>query len=169
MQISSSTVTLIFIIAIAVGVLLQALILLAMLVAGLKAARRAEALSNEMKTHLLPILASTRHLLEDVAPRVKEAAANLSLATEELRTQAEHIHSALDGIVEKTRVQVDRLDEMLSGVLNGVDYAVNTVQHTMAKPMRQFSGVFNGLRAGLDTLLSKDRKSHVAEDKDLFV
>lgn len=169
MEFSPSTITLIFTAVTAFGVLMQALILLAIFLGSRKAMQRVEALSTEMKTHVLPVLVSTRNLLEDVSPRIKEAVGNLTLATEELRSQAQNINYTLGGIVDKTRVQADRVDEMMTEVLEGVNHAVHAVQQTVAAPVRQFSGVFNGLRAGLDALLSRDRKSHAPEDKDLFV
>ncbi len=169
MQLQPATVTLIFTAVTAFGVLLQALILFGIFLASRKAMRRVETLSDELKTHVVPVLVSTRNLLEDVSPRIKEAVGNLTLATEELRSQAENINSTLGSIVDKTRVQADRVDGMVSDALDGVNHAVHTVQQTVAVPLRQFTGVLNGLRAGLDALLSRDRKSHVPEDKDLFV
>lgn len=169
MQFQPTTLLEIFIAVTAFGVLLQAMVLLGMLIVGLKAWRRADALSEEMKTQVLPLLISTRHLLEDVAPRIKEAVGNLTIASEELRTQAENINSAVGSIVDKTRLQSERINSMVTGALDGVNHAANVVQQVVSVPARQISGVFNGLRAGLDTLLSKERKSHTPEDKDLFV
>lgn len=169
MQLQPTTLLEIFIAVTALGVLMQACVFAGMFFISLRAWRRADALSEEMKAQVLPLLISTRHLLEDVSPRIKEAMGNLTVASEELRSQAENINSTLSSIADKTRLQADRIDNMVTGALNGVNHAANAVQQAVSVPARQISGVFNGLRAGLDTLLSRDRKSHVPEDKDMFV
>jgi hypothetical protein len=169
MQLSSPTIFLIFTAVTAVGVLLQALVLLGMLLGGIRAWRRVHALTQEVNTNLMPVLISTRHLLEDVSPRIKEAVGNLTLATEEIRRQTENVNSTLGNITEKTRIQTERINGMVTGTLDSLNQAANAVQHAVSIPARQVSGVLNGLRAGLDTLLSRDRKSHSSEDKDLFI
>jgi uncharacterized protein YoxC len=169
MQLPSSTVLLIFTAVTALSFFLQAIVLVGMLVAGFKVWRRVNALTEEMSGHVIPLLTSTRHLLEDLTPRVKEAVANLTLATEGIRRQTENVNSTLGSITEKTRVQADRINGMITGTLDGLNQAASAVQNAVSGPARQVSGVFNGLRAGLDTLLSKDRPSHSPEDKDLFI
>lgn len=169
MQLQPTTITLIFTAVTALGVLLQAFILLGIFIASKKAFNRFQAVSDELKTHAIPVLKSTREILEDITPKLKDAASNLAVASEQLRSQAENVNSAVGDIVEKTRLQADRVDGMVSGVLNAISNASQSVQRAVSGPMRQATGLFSGFRAGVDALLSRDRRSHAAEDKDLFV
>jgi hypothetical protein len=45
---------------------------------------------------------------------------------------------------------------MVTGLLNNVTHATTTLEKGIAAPLRQVSGVLNGLRAGLETLRAKD-------------
>jgi hypothetical protein len=54
------------------------------------------------------------------------------------------------------QAQVSRVDEMATAVLDGLTQATAAVQHGVTTPLKQVTGVLNGLRAGLDVLLRKD-------------
>ena len=153
----------------AAGVAMQALVLLGMLIAVKTALRRVDEVTKQAQEHALPALATARHLLDEVSPKLKVAAQNVLEVSHTLKHESTHVSGAVDELLKKAEVQVDRVDEMVTGTLNSIAYATSTVQRAVATPMRQVGAVLSGLRAGLDVLRSKDRNSHAGADGDHFV
>lgn len=159
----------IFTIATSIGVLIQAFVLLAMFFAVKKATGKVHELSDEVKQHLVPLLSTTRNLTEDVSPKVKVATSNLVEASSILRSQAENINKTVNQVTNVAQTQVARVDEMATAVLDGITQATATVQHGIASPLKQVSGVLNGLRAGVEAFRRKERPTHVEGDGGNFV
>jgi len=153
----------------AVGVLIQALVLVAIFLAIKKTAGEVHELSDQLKQHLIPTIAVTRNLIEDISPKIKVATSNLVEASSILRSQAEQINKTVTQVSEVAQAQVSRVDELATAVLDGITQATAAVQHGIASPLRQVSGVLNGLRVGLDVLRKKDRVTHVEGDGTNFV
>jgi|SRR5580698_4214608 ABC-type transporter Mla subunit MlaD len=152
-----------------VGVLMQAFVLLSMFFAVKKATSEVHELSDQLKQHLVPTLATTRNLIEDVSPKIKVATSNLVEASGILRSQAEQINKKVNEVADLAQAQVSRVDEMATAVLDGLTQATAAVQHGIASPLKQVSGVLNGLRAGIDVLRKKERPTHVEGDGSNFV
>ena len=152
-----------------VGVLIQAFVLLGMFFAVKKATGEVRELSDQLKQHLVPTLAITRNLVEDISPKVKVATSNLVEASSILRSQAEHINKTVAHVADIAQAQASRVDEMATAVLDGITQATAAVQHGIASPLKQVTGVLNGLRAGLDVLRKKERPTHAEGDGNNFV
>lgn len=150
----------------AVGVLMQALVLLGMLLALKGALGRLDDVSKLAEQHVLPALASARHLLEEVSPKLKVAADNVVQASQTLRSQSQHVNTTLDDLLKKTESQADRIDEMVTATLNTIAHATSTMQRVVVTPARQVSAVLNGLRAGLDVLWHKEHEPYVSRNGD---
>ena len=153
----------------AAGVVMQALVLLGMLFAIKAALSRLDEVTKQAQEHALPALATARHLLDEVSPKLKVAAQNVLEVSHTLKHESTHVSGAVDELLKKAEVQVDRVDEMVTGTLNSIAYATATVQKAVSTPMRQVGAVLSGLRAGFDVLRSKDREAHAAADGDHFV
>jgi len=147
-----------------IGVLIQAFVLLAMFFAVRKATGELHEVSGQLKQHLVPTLATARNLVEDISPKVKVATSNLVEASSILRSQAEHINKTVNQVTDRAHAQVTRVDEMATAVLDGLTQATAAVQHGISTPLKQVSGVFNGLRAGLDVLRKKEHPTQVEGD-----
>ena len=152
-----------------IGVLIQAFVLLAMFFAVRKATGELHEVSDQLKQHLVPTLATARNLVEDLSPKVKVATSNLVEASGVLRSQAEHINKTVNQVTDRANAQITRVDEMATAVLDGLTQATAAVQHGISTPLKQVSGVLNGLRAGLDVLRKKDHPTHVEGDGSSFV
>ncbi|MGA8531817.1 MAG: hypothetical protein WB622_19000 [Acidobacteriaceae bacterium] len=151
------------------GVVMQALVLLGMLIAVKAALARVDEVTKQAQEHALPALATARQLLEEVSPKLKVAAQNVLEVSHTLKHESTHVSSAVDELMKKAEVQVDRVNEMVTGTLDSIAYATSTVQRAVVSPMRQVGAVLSGLRAGFDVLRSKDRNSHAGADGDHFV
>jgi methyl-accepting chemotaxis protein len=166
---TSQIVFIIFTAVTAIGVIIQAGVLLGMYFAVKKSLDEVHVLTDQLKQHLVPTLAISRNLVEDISPKAKVAASNLVEASSVLRSQAEHLNQTVGQVADMAQAQAVRIDEMATSVLDGVAQATATVQHGIANPLKQVTGVLNGLRAGIDVFRRKERPTHVEGDGGNFV
>ncbi|HSY71423.1 MAG TPA: hypothetical protein VK798_04245 [Alloacidobacterium sp.] len=146
-----------------VGVLIQAFVLLSMYFAVKAMTIKVHEVSDQVKQHLVPTIAMTRNLVEDISPKVKIITSNLVEASGSLRSQAEHINKTVAGVADMAEAQASRVDEMATAVLDGLTQATAAVQHGITTPLKQVTGVLNGLRAGFDVLRKKDRPTYPSD------
>ncbi|HVJ07985.1 MAG TPA: hypothetical protein VM554_06350 [Acidisarcina sp.] len=139
-----------------IGIFIQACVLIGIFLGTRKAIAEVTRLLDELKEHILPALATTRHLLEDVSPKIKVMATNFTEVSHTVRHQTEHVNAAVDEMVDRTRHQAERMDNMVSGTLDGLHHATVSLQEGIAIPVRKVQGLFQGFRAGLETLLQRD-------------
>jgi hypothetical protein len=146
----------------AIGVLLQAFVLLGMYLAIRQTSRKMHEITEEMRGHLIPAIASTRRLIDDLSPKLKIASTNLVEASHTLRHETIHIKAAVDDVLDKTTAQAERVNEITSGILNSLEHATVALQHAASVPIRQISGIMAGLKAGFDVLRRKEKEPEPA-------
>lgn len=158
------TVLIIFTAVTSIAVLIQACVMLGMYLVVRKATDEVHLLSDQLKQHLVPTLSTARNLVEDLSPKVKVAASNLVQATGVVRSQSEHINKTVGHVADLAQAQASRVDEMATAVLDGITQATASVQHGVSAPLKQVSGILNGLRAGVGVLRKKERPVvHIVE------
>ena len=74
-------------------------------------------------------------------------------------------------VTGRAQVQANRVDGMVKGTLDQLNSAVHAIEHGVAAPLRQVSGVLSGLRAGVDVLRKKSPEANAKAEaeQDLFV
>ncbi len=143
--------------AITAAVVLQALILVALYLAMRKTSARMEELAVEVKSKTLPAVESAHALLTELRPKIEVIADNLSHTTTMVRDQLQRVDATLNDVIDRTRLQVIRADELVSRTLDKVEETTDMVHHTVVSPVRQVSGIFHGVTAGLQYLLMRKR------------
>jgi hypothetical protein len=145
--------TMVFIAVTAAAVLLQAGILTALYLAVRKSTARMEAVALELKTKAVPTLESAQAMLTELRPRLTVIADNLMETTISVRSQVERVDATVSDAVDRARLQVIRADELLSRTLDRVEEASDVVHQTVISPVRRFSGLIQGVTAGIEFLL----------------
>jgi len=148
-----------FIALTAVAVALQAGVLLAMFIVIRGVASRMEALANEMKTKIFPIADQTQIIVTELRPTIEKIAADVQETTTIVKGQIERTDAVVNDVVDRARLQVIRADELLTRTLDRVEQTSDVVQKTVMSPVRQFSGLMQGLGVGLEFLFSR-RSQH---------
>lgn len=159
----------IFIAATAVGVLIQAGVLLGLFLAFLKLYSKLETILTHVTDHALPLIASSKVVLEEISPKLKVISDNLIDVSETLKHESKNVKVSVDEVLEKTRAQTARVDEMVSGTLDGLSHASAAIQHGVEVPLRHLNGVVSGIRAGVETLLGGRRRPSPRAAEDDFV
>lgn len=150
----------IFIAITACAVLLQAGILAAMFFTMRKSAARMEALATEVKTKVLPTVEQAQVLLTDIRPKLQVIAENLSEATTTLRAQVKRADATVSDVIDRSRLQIIRADELLTRTMDRVEQTTDMVHKTVVSPVRQFSGLMQGITVGLEFLFrNRERKN----------
>ena len=147
-----------FIIFTAVAVIIQAGILVALFFVVRKTSGRVEKLASEVNTKALPLIETTQTLLVEVKPRVIDIVANAEESARIARTQMERLDATVSDIVDRTRLQVIRADELVNRTMDRVEETTDMVHRTVVSPIRRLSGLVQGLSAGLEFFLGRKRR-----------
>ena len=142
----------------AAAVVIQAGILVALFVAVKKSTSRMEALATEVKTKVMPTVDTAQSMLVEWRPKIDTIASNVSETTTVVRGQVERMDATVTDIVDRTRLQVIRADELLNRTMDRIEETSDAVHRTVISPVRQLSGIIQGLTAGLEFLLGGERR-----------
>ena len=137
----------------AAGVLLQALVLLAIYIAIRRSTGKLQETLDEVKSKALPTLESARNLLDDVSPKLKTATGNLAEVSETLRAQASNVNATVESLLERTNAQVSRVDDMVTATLDALGNASRAIDMAISLPARRVTGILHGLKVGVDVLM----------------
>ena len=166
--------TTIFIAITGAAVLLQAGLLAAMYLAMRKTTTKMEALAEEVKSKALPAIDNAQSLITEVHPlivelrpkiqaiseKVEVISGNVSDVSTTVRSQVHRAEATVNDIIDRTRLQVIRTDEMVTRTLNRVESASDIVTKTVVSPVRRVSGVIQGISAGVDFFLHQKGRTN---------
>jgi methyl-accepting chemotaxis protein len=147
----------VFIAVTSAAVLIQAGILVALYLAVRKTSARVEELASEVKTKALPAVESAQLMLTQLRPRVEVITENLAESSTLVRNQIQRVDATVTEIVDRTRLQVIRADELLNRTMNRVEETTSTVHRTVVSPIRHLSGLMQGLAAGMEAFFGQRR------------
>jgi hypothetical protein len=160
----------IFIAVTAAAVVIQAGILVAMYLAVRQTSVRLEALATEVRAKVLPTAELAQAMLAELKPKLETLVANASDSSTIVRNQLERVDATVKDVIDRTRLQVIRVDELLGRTLDRVEQTTDLMHKTVVSPVRQVSGVFQGVVAGMEFFFSGKRRqrSSVAQD-EMFI
>jgi outer membrane murein-binding lipoprotein Lpp len=143
----------------AAAVVLQAGILVALYVAVRKSSSRMEELATQVKAKVLPTADTAHSLLIDLRPKIDTIATNVSESTTLVRSQIERLDASVTDVIDRTRLQVIRADELLNRTMDRIEETTEVVHRTVVSPVRHLSGLIQGVTAGVEFLLGGKRRT----------
>ena len=141
----------------ALAVVVQTVFLIALFVVLSKAARSAHEEIEELRSSIMPIIYNTREIITRVAPKIEVVSDELTALIHSLREQTSDVQVAASEVIGRAQRISVRLDGMATSLLDNVERAAEFVTDTVAKPVRQVSGVISAVKAVVETL--RDRNS----------
>ena len=138
--------------AVVLAIVLQTIFLIAVVVVARGAVRSIRQELEDYRSSIMPIVERTRSIVENVAPKIEGAAADLAVISKSLRAQTADVQVAANEIIERARAQVSRIDGILSTVLDRVEKVGAYISDVVAKPMRQISGLLASVKAAVESL-----------------
>jgi len=125
-----------------------------------KTRNRMEALATEVKTKVLPMVDKADVMLTEIRPRVQVIVDHLQETSTVVRDQVERVDATVNDVVDRARLQIIRADELFSRTLDRVEQTSDIVHRTVISPVRQISGLVQGITVGLEFLFgSRGRRN----------
>jgi hypothetical protein len=148
----------VFIALTAFAVVIQAGILVALYFAVRKSTAQMEELATQVTTKALPTLETAQGMLVELRPKIETLAENAAESSTLLRGQLERVDSTLSDVLDRTRLQVIRADELLNRTMDKVEETTEVVHKTVVSPLRQVSGLMNAISTGVEVFLGQKRR-----------
>jgi methyl-accepting chemotaxis protein len=149
-----------FVAVTAAAVVLQAGILVALYMAVRKTSARVEGLTTQVQSKVLPTVDIANSMLVDLRPKIETMVDNVSESSTLVRAQIERIDATVSDLIDRTRLQVIRADELVNGTMDRLEETRDVVTKTVISPIRQISGLVQGISAGLEFLFGARRRRH---------
>jgi hypothetical protein len=140
---------------VALAMVVQAIVVVVMAVIASKATKRALEIADQLHTKVMPLLDTTQTVIHDAAPKVKIITENLVETTHMVRSKAQEFDATASELNMKARAQANRVDGMVTSVLNTTAEISETLQRAVKVPVREFSGIVNGFKAGVEVLVGR--------------
>lgn len=153
----------VFIAVTAVAVVLQMLILAGLYFSTKKTSQRVESVVKQIEERAIPALTQAQEMLTDARPKLALILDNMSTTSTTVRDQAERLNVTLTDIVDRTRLQVIRADEIVSRSMDRVEETAEAVHHVVLSPVRQMSAMMTGLFAGIGEYMGGRKVRHQRE------
>jgi hypothetical protein len=177
----NSRLLMIFVAMVAIAMVAQAIALIVMAVGAGKARKRGLEIAQEVRDKMMPVIDGTHDLIRDNAPKIKVITENFVEASHIIREKAREFDVTASDLNAKTRAQAARVDGMVTSVLDTTAELKDSIQRGIKIPVREVTGLVNGLKAGLDVLVGRtkgfgsrgfgregfgDGRSNVPRDRD---
>jgi hypothetical protein len=139
-----------FVIVTAVAIVLQAVILVALFLQLRRTAARVEETIADFNTRVTPIISRVQLLVEDVTPRISGLVADASELTRLARGQAQKVDRILTETMERLRLQLIHVDQILTGAMEAVEETGSRLRETVWGPVVKASALIRGIQTGIE-------------------
>ena len=167
------TLLIVFIVVTGLAVVIQAGVLVSLYMSVKKTSSRVESIAGDLQQRAVPALDAATAILNNSRGNLQTLTENLAATSTSLRNQVERVETTMGDIIDRTRLQVIRADELVSRTLDRVEETSEFVQHTVISPVKQLAGLVSGLTVGLDAFFRRrkgpQRSQPQTEDEELFI
>lgn len=166
------TVLTFFIILAAAAIVLQAFSMLGLYMAIRRIQGDVEGMRADISRRIDPLAESLTEIVANSRDPLRSITADLAEVARVLRERTGSVDEVIDDLLDRFRLQVIRVDQTITDVLEKVDKTTTTVQRNIIGPVSEASAVLKGVQAGLDFFLSRrrtSRTSDVPQDEQMFI
>jgi len=157
---------------IAVAILLQASSMVGIWLSVRKIPGQIEDIRTDVKQRIDPLAQSVTEIVANSREPVKNISTNLEETSRILRDRAGSVDTTVAELVDRSRLQIIRVDQMISNLVDKVETTSDAVQQNVLVPIRELSAVVKGVRTGLEFLFARRGSSSVTEatqDEQMFI
>ena len=169
---AQETVLTIFIIIATAAIVLQALAMVGLYMAVRRMQGEVKGVRADVSGKIDPLLQSVTEIVDNAREPLRSITVDLAEVSQVVRKRSGSVDEVLDDLLNRFRLQVVRVDETITGVLEKVDRTTTTVQRNIIQPVSEASAILKGIQAGLDFFLSRRRESRtsdVPQDEQMFI
>lgn len=156
---NTETLLIVFVAFTGFAVFLQACVLLGILISLTRAAKSALTVTEDFRATVVPLIQSTRELIERATPQFLAATTNLLELTEGIRNETAELRGNLADILDRVHRQTVRLDSMLASGLDSIQHAAQAVETVVLRPTRIVNRVVRVANAMMDAYRYPRRSS----------
>src|SRR6201996_9369804 len=98
---SSQDLLVVFIAIAAISILMQAGFTVAMFIGARKAQKKLMAIADDVRLHALPVIMSSRDVLQEITPKMKIITENLAVTSETLRNKTDQIGGVVSDVTNR--------------------------------------------------------------------
>lgn len=169
---TTNAVLTVFVVIAALAFLAQAILMALLYVSLRELPAQIGGIRADVKQRLDPLTQSITEILTNSREPVQTITTNLAEISRILRERAGHIDGLVADLIDKSRLQVIRADQLISGLAAKVESAADTVEKQVLAPIQELAALIKGVRSGLQFLFSRRRVSSVTEatqDEQMFI
>ena len=167
--------------AVAGGVAISTLCILALAIAGAAVARvvvRFSRRMDEVMEHVEPIIDTVRRMAVENSPKISliasraaEIAGNARDISEVAKDQAHRFGDVGRDITDRAKAQAARVDATIDQTIENVQHAGENMRSVVVKPVREASAVLAGVRAAVNAYANGRRINieQVTQDEEMFI
>lgn len=162
----------IFIAVTALAVVMQAGILVGAYLRLAKLDEETKPLRRQISEQIPPILRNVDDITVTVREKSRELLYDATALTQDARRQMEKFDRLTDEVADRLRLQIIRLDELLTQAMENIEQAGSTVKESVVGPVKEATAVLQGVRAAIDFLgARRDRTRRKGQriDEELFI
>lgn len=166
------TVLTIFIIIAAAALVLQGLAMFGLYKVVERMQGEVTNIRADVNQRINPLAESLTEIVAESRDPLRSITADLAEVARVVRLRTGTVDEVLDDLLDRFRLQVIRVDETITSVLEKVDRTTTAVQRNIIQPVSEASAVLKGVQAGLDFFLSRRREartSDVPQDEQMFI
>jgi methyl-accepting chemotaxis protein len=160
----NSRLLMFFVGMVAIAMLVQATVVVVAAIGAAKARSRVLAIVEEVRSKTMPVIDSAQGVLRELHPKVRVITDNLVETSHVVRAKAQDFDATISDVNNRARAQTERVDDMVSSILDTTAGIANTVQRSVTVPVREFHGIMSGLKAGIDTLVGRGKNGNRFRD-----
>lgn len=161
----NSRLLMFFVGMVAVAMAVQAIVICVAAIGAIKFRNRLLAIAEETRLKAMPIIDSAQSIVHDLQPKIRTISENIAETSHVVRAKAHEFDSTISEVNQKARAQAERVDDMVSSVLDTTAGIASTAQNAVKIPVREFSGLMAGLKAGIDVLVGRGKRSTNHHDR----
>ena len=147
-----------FIVIAAVAIVIQMGLLVAMYISMKKTSDRVNAITEAVEKKGLPLIESINGLVATNTPKINVILENAMAASTTAKQQVDRLDVTVSDIVDRTRLQVIRVDELVTRTMDRVEETTDLVHHTVISPVKALAGVLSGVTATANLLFGSKRR-----------
>jgi histidinol dehydrogenase len=162
----------IFVLVAAAAIVLQFLVLFAMYLMMRRGQKQVADVVSDLKQHGVPAMIAANNFFAENGPKVSTILDNAAATTTTVRAQVERIDATVNDVLDRTRLQVIRTDELVSRTLDRVEQTTDIVEHRVLTPIKRIAGLVTGVTAGLGALMGGMKgngRGRNSDDGEMFI
>jgi len=118
-----------------------------------------------------PILDTARKVLDDSAPKLAAISTDAADVLRLSREQTQLVAELIRDISQRAKVEVARIDDTIEHSLEQIQVAGDAVKDAVLRPVREFNGIFSGIKTAVTVYTTGRRSSvdHATQDEEMFI